>query len=452
MRLLLAEDRTSLRTALAETLRRASYDVKEAAEGRSAMKLVEAGGYDLGLFDLKMPVHSGLDLLKASKARWPLAPVVLLTAYGSVELAVEAMKAGAMDFLTKPVDADHLLLVVGRALDASRKERVQDALGAELSRTPAFQAIRGVAPALAEAQAQAARIARTDTTCLLLGETGVGKELFARAIHRASPRASQPFVAVNCAAIPGSLLENELFGHEKGAYTGAHETRPGKFEVAQRGTILLDEIGEMGQELQAKLLRVLEEKTFTRVGGTQAIASDVRILCATNRNLEDMVRLHQFREDLYYRLNAFPIRIPPLRERTEDIPELAGHFVEHFRRELGRPNLQLTPDALRYLCGQSWPGNVRELMNRIERACILSDADGQLDMRLFAGSGPISGAAVGAPAFTTLGDPGPWLEAEAAWRASEVLRRCGGDRRRAARLLGMTAQRLEEVLTRESKS
>lgn len=446
MRLLLAEDRATLRQALAETLRRAGFDVAEAADGRMAMELIESGGYDLALFDLKMPVHNGLDLLKASRARWPLAPVILLTAYGSVEVAVEAMKSGASDFMTKPVDPDHLLLLVQKTLESGRQDRVREALSADLARSPAFQAIVGESQALELTREAAARIAPTDTTCLLLGETGVGKELFARAIHAASPRAREPFVAVNCAAIPGTLLENELFGHEKGAYTGAHEARMGRFEFAHRGTIFLDEIGEMSPDLQAKLLRVIEEKTFNRVGAAKPICVDVRILCATNKDLQEMIAQKTFRQDLYYRLSAFPIRVPPLRERREDIPRLAAKFVEHFRRELGRPELTLSPQAVTYLSDQPWPGNVRELMNRIERAAILCSRTGCLGLDLFQGSGASQAGPPGSLSFSGETDPERWLLAEGRWRAEQVLRLTGGDRRKAARLLGVTGPRLSEIL------
>ena len=446
MRILLAEDRASLRMVLAETLTRAGYQVVEAAEGRAAMALVEEGGFDLALFDLKMPVHSGTQLLLASRERWPLVPVVLLTAYGSVEVAVSAMKSGAFDFLSKPIDTDHLLIVVERALDASRQERRQESLETELGRSPIFQGIVGGSDALRKVQEEAAKIARTDTTCLILGETGVGKELFARAIHDGGPRRDEPFVAVNCAAIPATLLENELFGHEKGAYTGAHESRMGRFELAHRGTIFLDEIGEMGPELQAKLLRVLEEKRFTRVGGARPVIVDVRVLCATNRELSELIRAKLFREDLYYRLSAFPIRIPPLRERREDIPPLAAHFVNHFRQELARPSLRLVPEAEDWLVSQPWPGNVRELMNRIERAAILAEADGAITPAILAGGGGGTSPSVGVPEFSSLQDPEEWLREEERWRAVEILRRCGGDRRRAARILGLTPVRMNELL------
>jgi DNA-binding NtrC family response regulator len=446
VRLLLAEDRATLRQALAETLKRAGFDVAEAADGRLAMELIESGGYDLALFDLKMPVHNGLDLLRASRARWPLAPVILLTAYGSVEVAVDAMKSGASDFMAKPVDPDHLLFLVQKTLDAGRQDRVREALSADLARSPAFQAIVGQSKALELTREAASRIAPTDTTCLLFGETGVGKELFARAIHAASPRAREPFVAVNCAAIPGTLLENELFGHEKGAYTGAHEARIGRFECAHRGTIFLDEIGEMSPELQAKLLLVIEEKTFNRVGGTKPVSVDVRILCATNKDLQEMMSAKTFRQDLYYRLSAFPIRVPPLRERREDIPLLAAKFVEHFGRELGRPDLTLSPKAVAYLSDQPWPGNVRELMNRIERGAILCGQSGLMDLDLFQGSAASQSEPPGSLAFAGETDPERWLVAEGRWRAEQILRLTGGDRRRAARLLGVTGPRLSEIL------
>lgn len=444
MRIFLAEDRASLRRVLAETLVRSGYEVTEAADGGHALASIEDGGYDLALFDLKMPVRGGLELLKASKEKWPLIPVVILTAYGSVEVAVQAMKDGAQDFLPKPVDPDHLLLVIRRALEADRKNRVHLACESDLARSPAFQGIVGESPAIKAVQEQAAKIAATDTTCLILGETGVGKELFARAIHKAGARSDEPFVAVNCAAIPSTLLENELFGHEKGAYTGAYEMAIGRFEYAHRGTVFLDEIGEMGPDLQAKLLRVIEEKSFTRVGGVRPVKADVRILCATNKDLDAMVAQRQFRQDLYYRLSAFPIRVPPLRERLDDLPILAEHFLGLFRREMGKPGLELGPGALDWLRSRAWPGNVRELMNNLERAAILAPPHGSIAPGLFREGGGIASAA--SLSFQELADPERWLEGETIWRAKELLRRCGGDKKRAARILGFPLSKLEELL------
>ncbi|MGC8762639.1 MAG: sigma-54-dependent transcriptional regulator [Acidobacteriota bacterium] len=444
-RLLLAEDRAGLRRALSEVLAREGYEVLEAPDGRAGLQRVEAGGYDLGLFDLKLPHHDGLELLKASRERWPLVPVVLLTAYGSVESAVAAMKGGAADFLQKPVDPGHLLLVVQRVLQASRRDRLEEVRAMDAERLAAFRPILGRSAVLRAAQEQAARVAPTSATCLLLGETGVGKELFARAIHAAGPRRDHPFVAVNCAAIPESLLENELFGHEKGAFTGAHAAAVGKVEYAHGGTLFLDEIGEMGPALQAKLLRVIEEKTFTRVGSARPIQVDVRVICATHRDLSAMVREGAFREDLYYRLGAFPIRIPPLRERPEDIPLLAEHFLGLFRKETGRPELTLSEEAHRALAAYRWPGNVRELMNRLERAAILAPPDGRVGPALLAlEASPSSESPPPAPESTP--DPERWLQEEERWRARELLRLCGGDRRRTARLLEWPLSRLEAAL------
>jgi DNA-binding NtrC family response regulator len=446
MRILLAEDRASLRSALAEILQREGYEVELASQGAEAMSKIVEGGYDLALFDLKMPVHSGLELLKASKEQWPSVPAILLTAYGSVEIAVEAMRSGAFDFLSKPVDPDLLLIRIHRALDDERKDRVEEAVREDLSRSPMFQGMIGESPSYQNALEQTARIAKVETSVLLLGETGVGKELFARAIHTGSSRRSQPFVAVNCAAIPGTLLENELFGHEKGAYTGAHDTKMGRFELANRGTLFLDEIGEMHPDLQSKLLRVLDDQTFHRVGGNHPIRVNVRLICATNRDLEELAGRNQFRMDLYYRVSAFPIRIPPLRDRREDIPKLAQHYLKHFARELSRPGLTLTEGALEWLSRHPWPGNIRELINRVERASILADT--RVDVEHLEGKGGEVERSSQLPTdlFGHEGDPESWLDAERRWRAAQVLNRCGGERRRASRLLGMKADELEKLL------
>jgi len=443
---LLVEDRASLRNALKEILEREGYEVQAASEGGEAMTLIVSGGYDLALFDLKMPVHNGLELLKESRSRWPSVPVILLTAYGSVETAVEAMKEGAFDFLSKPVDPDLLLLRIQRALEIDRRERVGEAVKADLSRHPMFQGMIGESPAFRESLQQAERIAAADTTVLLLGETGVGKELFSRAIHLGSARKSHPFVAVNCAAIPGTLLENELFGHEKGAYTGAHESKMGRFELAHRGTLFLDEIGEMHPDLQSKLLRVLEDRTFFRVGGNRPIKADVRLICATNKDLDAVARDGGFRMDLYYRISAFPIRIPALRDRPEDIPMLAEHYLGHFSKELGRSGLSFTPEAVSWMCRQPWRGNIRELINRIERGAILSE--GTIEPLHLRGleAGAADTAAFPPELLGFQEDPEAWLDLESHWRARQVLVRCGGNRRRAARLLEMKGDRFDALV------
>ena len=443
-RILVAEDRASLRDAMGEILSRDGHDVALAADGREAMDLLLQGGFDIFLFDLKLPVHGGLELLSAARERWPTVPVMVLTAYGSVETAVSAMKRGAFDFVSKPVEPDLLLVLVKRALESNRVERIGKAMEADLSRSAAFQGLVGESVAFKDSLSHAAKLAQADSTVLLLGETGVGKELFARGIHGMGPRKSQPFVAVNCAAIPSGLLENELFGHEKGAYTGAHEARIGKFELAHRGTLFLDEIGEMHPDLQSKVLRVIEDRTFFRVGGTQSIRSDVRLICATNMDIESAVESGRFRRDLYYRISALPIRIPPLRERPGDITLIARHYAGHFARELGKPGLKLTPDAESFLESQPWPGNVRELVNRLERAAILSSGEiGPGDLSTGSASRPSD---MPASLFDYPNDPEGWMEMEERWRAGEVLKRCGGDSKRASRLLGITRERLEKLL------
>jgi len=451
MRILFAEDRAALRRALAEAMERAGFDVLQAPEGAAAMELIKEGDYSCAIFDLKMPVHNGLELLKASLSLHPGVPVILLTAYSSVGTAVSAMRDGAFTYLEKPINASQLIDEVNRALRNSRRELDSEAASDEPGRSPAFREIRGNSDLINNVRVKAARIAVTDTTCMLLGETGVGKELFARAIHEASPRRDGHFVPVNCAAIPETLLENELFGHEKGAFTGAGDRALGKFEYANGGTIFLDEIGDMGISLQAKLLRVLEERRFTRIGGTKPISVDVRLLCATNRDLGAMVENNAFRGDLFYRLNVFPIRIPPLRERREDIPLLAEYFVERFRVELGLPKLSVTQEGLEWLCQQPWPGNVRQFMNDINRAAILVGDGGIIDSELLKRE-PRPGVDGGFDVdfLDGLADPATWLEAEEVWRVKEVLARCGGDFDRAAEVLGMPKNRVR-TLSRDGK-
>ncbi len=358
---------------LRKALERDGYRVEEAADGSTALQKVRSRRYLLVLTDLKLPGASGLDVLRESKLADSAIPVILLTAYGSVEEAVTAMKEGAFDFLQKPVDLDHLKLLVQRAARQQELLRENLLLREEYTARYGFPRIVGESAAIREVSQQIQKLAATDSTVLLLGESGTGKELFARAIHHLSPRREQPIVSLNCAAIPEGLVENELFGHEKGAFTGAGARKVGKLDLAHRGTLFLDEIGELPLAAQAKLLRVLEERCFDRVGGTQEIEVDVRIIVATNRNLRQAVAQKTFREDLYFRVSAVPITIPPLRERRDDILPLAEHFLESFRKEFGKPAFSLAPDARERLQHYSWPGNVRELQNAIERAVILSD-------------------------------------------------------------------------------
>jgi len=371
--LLLVEDKNELRAMLRKALERAGYQVDAAADGPAAIQKVRARRYLLVITDLKMPGASGLDVLRETKQADPTIPVLLLTAFGSVEEAVTAMKEGAFDFLQKPVDLDHLKLLVQRAARQQELLRENLLLREEYAARYGFPRIVGEHASIREISQQIQRVAGTDSTVLLLGESGTGKELFARAIHHLSTRREQPFVALNCAAIPEGLVENELFGHEKGAFTGAGARKVGKLDLAHRGTLFLDEIGELPLAIQAKLLRVLEERRFDRVGGTQTVEVDVRIVVATNRNLQKLVEDKHFREDLYFRISAVPLTIPPLRERGNDVLLLADHFLEKYSREFAKPGLELSAEAREQLLHYRWPGNVRELQNTLERAVILAD-------------------------------------------------------------------------------
>ncbi len=370
--ILIVEDKDSLRQMLRLTLQTAGYVVDEARDGAEARRKLNDSRYKLVITDLKMPRADGLEVLRAAKASDADTVVILLTAYGTIDEAVLAMKEGAHDFLQKPVDSRHLLMLVERTLEGARLRAENILLRDEYARRYGFPRIIGDSTAMQKVGREIQQVAATPTTVLLLGESGTGKELFARAIHHLSPRRNAPFVAINCAAIPDTLIENELFGHEKGAYTGADQRRAGKFELAARGTIFLDEISEIASPVQSKLLRVLEERKITRLGGSADIEVDVRVVAATNRDLKTAIASKQFREDLYFRLAVFPVQIPPLRERRSDVRQIAEFFAAKYGRELRRAPLRLTDESLRTLEEYDWPGNVRELENTIERACILA--------------------------------------------------------------------------------
>ncbi len=372
-RVLVADDEQSIGWVLAKALTKKGFKVDLASDGGEARSLAERNNYDLAILDIKMPDISGLDLLSLFREQQPEMLVIIMTAESTMKNAVEAMKRGAYDYITKPFDLDALDAIILKAQKASTASAEIQRLKEELKdHYHLDRAIIGKSKPMQEIYKVLGRVAPADVTVLITGESGTGKELVARAIHFNSPRLGKSFLALNCAAIPSELLESELFGYEKGAFTGATERKIGKFEQASGGTLFLDEIGDMPLDLQAKLLRVLQEKEITRTGGNTAIPVDVRIVAATNQNLEEKVRHKQFREDLYYRLNVVPINIPPLRERRNDIPLLVEYFLSRLPKELNVSVLGCTGEALELLKSHDWPGNVRELENTLRRAALLS--------------------------------------------------------------------------------
>ena len=434
---------------LRHALERQGHAVIEARDQPEAVKTLQQSQPALVLSDLRLPDGDGFGVLRASKEIDPDVPVIVMTAYGSIEDAVTAMKEGALDFLAKPVDPDHLLLLVSRALEQRRLVTENLLMKEELAVRRGAPQLVGDDASLRKVFASLQRAASTDTTVLIEGESGTGKELFARSLHALSSRSDAPFVAINCAAIPETLLETELFGHEKGAFTGAVSRKPGKFEMAHRGTLFLDEIGDLPLALQAKILRALEERRFERVGGTALVTVDVRLVAATNRGLRAAVAARRFREDLFFRLSVFPITVPPLRDRGNDIPLLARYFVDRFCRDLKKKSLSLSPAALEALQSYRWPGNVRELQNCIERAVILAEGDSILPRHLnlsFVSASPVEEP------------PNPWSQldltgtlADVTKRAvaeverlkiREVMREAENNRGRAAELLQISYKNL----------
>ena len=449
---LLVEDKDSLRAMLRHALEAQGHAVVEAVDEPGAIEQMQQSRPAVVLTDLKLPAGDGFGVLRAAKELDPELQVVVMTAYGSIQDAVTAMREGAMDFLAKPVDPDHLLLMVERAIAQRRMLTDYIVLKEELAERRGAPRIIGEDPKLRQVSQQLHRAAATDATVLLEGESGTGKELFARALHALSPRADGPFVAINCAAIPETLLETELFGHEKGAFTGASARKPGRFEIAHRGTLFLDEIGDLPLALQAKILRALEEKRFERVGGTQSLHVDVRVVAATNRNLKVRVAERQFREDLFFRLSVFPIQIPPLRERSGDVVILARHFVDRFCRDLNKKTLVLSPAALTDLTTYAWPGNVRELQNCIERAVILCDGDTIQPRHLNLSfrqppAGPVTSPWDQIDLSGTLGDALRRVTTEVEHRKIEqALRDASGNKQRAADLLQVSYKTLLQKL------
>ncbi len=370
--ILVVDDELSVRDSLSKWFKEDGYRVGAAENANAALSLMNEGPWDIILLDIKMPGMDGLELQKRLKEIDKAAAIIMVTAFAAVDSAVQALKEGAFDYVTKPVDPEHLSHLVQNAIRTKKLSDENWRLRQQMSELSGVDEIIGESPQMNKVIDLAKTVAQTDTTVMIRGESGTGKELIARTIHANSARKYFPIITVNCGAVPETLLESELFGHEKGAFTGAQYRRKGKFEMADGGTIFLDEIGTISQKMQVQLLRVLETKQFTRVGGNDSISSDFRVVCATNRDLEAAITEGNFREDLYYRLNVFTVFIPPLRERRVDIPPLVDHFMRKYAASMNKPLLKIDPEAMDILISNKWPGNVRELENVIERAMVLA--------------------------------------------------------------------------------
>ncbi|MGN6181000.1 MAG: sigma-54-dependent transcriptional regulator [Mucilaginibacter sp.] len=380
-KLLVIDDEERLRKLLARILQLEGFDVFEAGTAKDGLRRLEQEAIDVVISDVKLPDINGIELTKTIKAKYPATEIIVLTAYGTINDGVTAIKNGAFDYITKGDDNEKIIPLAYKAMDKALLQRRVLELESKLSSKYSFDRITGTSPAITAAINLARRVAATETTVLILGETGTGKEVFAESIHQASPRHNKPFVAINCSAFSKELLESELFGHKAGSFTGAIKDKKGLFEEANGGTIFLDELGELDHDLQAKLLRVLESQQFIKIGDTKTTRVDVRIIAATNRNLQDDVAQGHFRSDLYYRLSVFQITLPAIRERKKDIGLLATHFMQHFATKVGKQVTGFTPDFLHKLEAYNWPGNVRELKNILERAIILCDGT-ELDATL----------------------------------------------------------------------
>jgi DNA-binding NtrC family response regulator len=431
---LVVDDESLIRWSIKERLSAAGFKVKEAESAAEALAAIARNGIDLVLLDYRLPDADGLSVLKRIKELDPDTVVLMLTGHGSVGVAVEAMKQGAFHYLAKPFDLDELTVLVEKGLETTKLRREVKALRASRSEPYSVDRIIGDSPAMVQIKALLKKIAVSPaSTVLFTGESGTGKDLAAKVIHFNSPRAAGPFMNITCSALTETLLESELFGHERGAFTDARQQKKGLLELADGGTVFLDEIGEMVPALQSKLLRFLEDKTFKRVGGNTDIQVDVRVIAATNRNLDEEVRKGKFREDLYYRLKVLPLYLPPLRDRAGDIPTLVSFYLDAFNREFRKKTRRVTPDAMRYLGSHPWPGNIRELRNAIERAMLLSDADEltAADFSILTGtSGHVSQEFKLPPSGIRLDE----LERSL---VEQALARAGGNQTRAAALLGL---------------
>jgi len=439
-KILVVDDEANARTALADILRMEGYTVETAGDGFKALGRLDEFVPDVVLTDLNMPGMDGVELLRKVKERDTDTPVVLMTAFGGVETAVSAMREGAADYLTKPLNTEELSIVLERTIERTKLRHEASVLRSQIRSRYSFDNIVGSSPEMQRVFKTVAQVAPSRATVLLTGESGTGKELVAAAIHHHSPRSAGPFVKLHCAALAESLLESELFGHERGAYTGADRKREGRFEQANGGTLFLDEIGEISLSTQVKLLRVLQEREFERVGGSQTIHVDVRVVAATNRDLKEMVLAGKFREDLFYRLNVINLSLPSLRQRPSDVPALAMHFLKRYAEENGKSVKTISDEALTQIANYSWPGNVRELENVIERAVVLADGETIESSHL-----PLELAAVsrrsGPPAI-----PGATMDELERYAILKTMESVGGATGKAAELLGISVRKIQYKL------
>jgi DNA-binding NtrC family response regulator len=439
-KILVVDDEATARSALADVLRGEGYSVETAADGFKALGRLADFEPELVLTDLHMPGMDGVELLKKLKEHDAELPVILMTAFGGVETAVSAMREGAADYLTKPLNLDELSIVVARTIESAKLRREASELRHRLKDRYSFDNIIGSSPEMQRVFKTVAQIAPSRATVLVTGESGTGKELVAAAIHHHSPRSTGPFVKLHCAALAESLLESELFGHERGAYTGADRKREGRFELAHGGTLFLDEIGEISHSTQVKLLRVLQEREFERVGGSQTLHVDVRVIAATNRELKDLVLAGKFREDLFYRLNVINLNLPSLRQRTSDIPALAMHFLKRYAGENGKPVKRISDEALGYIASYTWPGNVRELENVIERAVVLADGE-SIEVSHLPPEVAVITRRGGVPAI-----PGATMDELERYAILKTMESVGGSTSRAADILGISVRKIQYKL------
>jgi DNA-binding NtrC family response regulator len=447
-RILVVDDEEKMRRLLCIMLGRRGHETHEAADGREALELLQAQSYDLVISDIRMPHMDGMQLLKILKKRQLSIPLVFITAFATVDSAVDAMRQGAIDYITKPFDEARIHLTVERSLNTARIMAENIRLREELKSISAADEIVYVSEVMSKVMDLARKVAEKDSAVLITGESGTGKELLARFVHQASGRSVQRFVPVNCAAISPSLVESELFGHEKGAFTGAERRKLGKFEYGSGGTVFMDEIGDLPMEAQAKLLRVMQDKHIQRVGGNEEIPVDARVICATNRELGDLVSRGGFRKDLFYRINVFPIEMPPLREHKDDIRPLACHFLKQFS---GQREMELTDGAIQWLEEYPWPGNVRELSNAMERAAILAREGGKITSKTLAFLRDESAAFRNQSGFSfDLPPDGLSLEGLEAELVRQALERCGNNQSAAAKLLGLTRSKFRVLLKKET--